>query len=57
MAGSSKNKIVALRILEVLTKYSDESHEISAAKIIEYLSDLHDLKVESKSRISRHSGS
>ncbi len=48
MAESSKNKIVALRILEVLTKYSDDLHELSAAKIIEYLSDLYSLKVERK---------
>ena len=48
MAGSSKNKIVALRILETLTKYSDESHELSAARIIEYLAELYDLSVERK---------
>jgi len=48
MAGSSKNKIVALRILEILTKYSDETHELSAAKIIEHLSELYNLSVERK---------
>jgi predicted DNA-binding transcriptional regulator YafY len=48
MAGSSKNKIVALRILEVLTRYSDESHELNAAQIIGYLEDVYDLKVERK---------
>ena len=48
MAESSKNKLVALRILEVLTKYSDESHELSASKIIEYLSEKYDLSVERK---------
>lgn len=48
MAGSSKNKIVALRILEILTRYSDESHELSAAKIIEYLAERYDLSVERK---------
>ena len=48
MAESSKNKIVALRILEILTLYSDENHELSAAKIIKYLNDLYDLKAERK---------
>lgn len=48
MAESSKNKIVALRILEVLTKYSDETHELTAAKIIEYLYEKFDLSVERK---------
>ncbi len=48
MAQTSKNKLVALRILEILTKYSDEAHEISAAKIIEYLQDKYELKVERK---------
>jgi predicted DNA-binding transcriptional regulator YafY len=48
MAGSSKNKIVALRILEILTRYSDDSHELNAAQIIDYLADAYDLSVERK---------
>ena len=48
MAGSSKNKIVALRILEILTRYSDDSHELNAAQIIDYLADIYDLSVERK---------
>lgn len=48
MAFTSKNKIVSLRILEILSKYSDEKHPISATKIIDYLSE-YDLEVERKS--------
>lgn len=47
MAVSSKNKIIALRVLEILSKYSDEMHPISAQKIIEYLNG-YDLDVERK---------
>jgi predicted DNA-binding transcriptional regulator YafY len=39
MASVSKNKIVAFKVLEILYKYSDENHPLSATQIIEKLKD------------------
>lgn len=40
--------MVSMRILEILSKYSDEKHPISATKIIDYLSEF-ELEAERKS--------
>ena len=47
MAGNPKQKIKLLYIIDILKKYSDEDHPISATKICEKLA-LEDIKAERK---------
>ncbi len=47
MEAGLKTKIIILRVLEILYKYSDEMHPISAVKIIKHLKK-YDLTVERK---------